>query len=241
MDNNLKASSEGREISLKEQGYEGFTKIPKEDFHIKSNNELIAYTTTNKWSGNGTNESPFVVVDYVSDNLNILKTNYHIIFRNCIFDVMNLQKCKNVHYHNCKIKSLNLTLCSNIKTNSSHISILNLRGLTHSQFIKCKIDKLFNDFSRENVFEDCKMSQSTKEAVNTSILEQAGIKNIAILLPLILIPLVPFLFYIDYIPSIPTLLPIYLIFLSGFVIILLTSLMIWYKFHKAEKQPSKII
>ncbi len=238
---NLKAPIESKDNFLKKQGFPDFKSIRKEDFDIKSNKQLIGFITTNNWTGNGTYENPFVVLDHVFDDFNILGVNNYVVFRNCIFNIVNLQKCKNLKFYNCKFNNFNLIVCSNIKINLSHISMLNMRGLKRSQFIECKIDSVFNDFSKANSFENCELDQQNKDNIKKNILEKTDIKSISVIIPFTLLPAIPLILYLYYIPFTPLLLPLYIILLSGVSIILLACSVIWYKFYNAEKQPNKII
>jgi len=143
------------------------TTYSEEDIYQKAINE--------KWIGNGTSEEPFIIESShsFSDSSVIKNTSLHILIRNCEFNLLSLRKCKNFKFERCEFEVLGLSKCSemsvkncsfkhsleirfghNLQIQNSHIPFLIFSMCYENYFKTCTIAKIFNYFSRANIFEN---------------------------------------------------------------------------------------
>lgn len=140
-----------------------------------SENDLYQKAMDEKWAGNGTYENPFIVESNysLSDKSIIKNTSLHILIRNCEFDFLTFKRCKNIKFEGCTFDVLGLSKCSEIKIKEcsfkhsleiryghnlqiqdSHIPFLIFSMCYENHFKTCTITKIYNYFSRANIFEN---------------------------------------------------------------------------------------
>ncbi|MFW9873745.1 MAG: hypothetical protein ACFFG0_11625 [Candidatus Thorarchaeota archaeon] len=142
--------------------------------------ELKRISIENKWSGKGTEDSPYIIESsfesYLEHFTFINSSFFHFIFRNCQFKniVLHLERCQYLAFENCTFSKeviigdsnelllkdcsfsdkITLTRCHDIKIELCSIIYLEL-DLSHNNFIKkCRIAKLYNYLSRGNSLEN---------------------------------------------------------------------------------------
>lgn len=142
------------------------TVYSEEDIYQRAKDEM--------WIGEGTSENPFIIdsIHSFSDNSIIKNTSLHILIRNCELNLLSLKKCKNFKFEKCTFDVLGLSKCSemnvkncsfkhsleiryghNLQIQDSHIPFLIFSMCYENYFKSCTITKIFNYFSRANIFE----------------------------------------------------------------------------------------
>jgi len=140
-----------------------------------SETDLFQKATNEKWVGNGTSENPFIIESShsLSGKSVIKNTSLHILIRNCEFDFLSFKRCKNIKFEGCTFDVLGLSKCSEIKVKNcsfshslevryghnlqiqdSHIPFLIFSMCYENHFKRCTIMKIYNYFSRANIFEN---------------------------------------------------------------------------------------
>lgn len=140
-----------------------------------SENDLFQKATNEKWVGNGTYEKPFIIesTHSLANKSIIKKTSLHILIRNCEFDFLSFKRCKNIKFEGCAFDVLGLSKCSemkvenctfrhsleiryghNLQIQDSHIPFLIFSMCYENHFKRCTIMKIYNYFSRANIFEN---------------------------------------------------------------------------------------
>jgi len=143
------------------------TTYSEEDIYQRAKDET--------WIGEGTSENPFIIesTHSFSEKSIIKNTSLHILIKNCEFDILSLKKCKNFKFERCEFEVLGLSKCSemnvkncsfnhsleiryghNLQIQDSHIPFLIFSMCYENYFKSCTITKIFNYFSRANIFEN---------------------------------------------------------------------------------------
>lgn len=156
------------EIILK---FSSYTKYSEADLHQMAVDE--------KWIGDGTSENPYMIesTHSLSDKSVIINSSSHIVIRNCEFDFLSLKKSKNFKFEGCFFDVLELSKCfkiitkncsfkhslsirfsHNLQIQNSHIQILIFSMCYENRFNNCTIPKIYNHFSRANIFENINTS-----------------------------------------------------------------------------------
>ena len=139
-----------------------------------SEDDIYQKAMDENWVGNGTSENPYVIesTHSLSDQSIIKKSSLHILIKNCTFNTISLKRCKNLEFEGCSFEYMALSKCSEIVIgNCSFKKILTLR-YSHDLYIRdshipflifsmcyenhfkvCIIAKIFNYFTRANIFE----------------------------------------------------------------------------------------
>lgn len=143
-----------------------YTRYSETDIYQKAINE--------NWIGNGTSKSPFIIesTHSLSDQSLIKNTSLHFLINNCTFKSLTLNRCKNLKFEGCTFEVLGLNKCSgitldncsfkttlelrfshNLHIQGSHIPFLIFSMSYENHFKTCTINKIYNHFSRANIFE----------------------------------------------------------------------------------------
>lgn len=144
-----------------------YTKYSETDLLQKANDE--------KWIGDGSTGSPFIIESTHSflDQSTINKSSLHMIMKNCNFKTFMLSRCKNIKFEECTFEYLALSKCSKIKIKNCSFQITLEFRYSHNSYVQdsqipflifsmcyenhfkaCKITKVYNYFSRANIFEE---------------------------------------------------------------------------------------
>ena len=158
-----------------------YTRYSEDDINQKAIDE--------KWVGNGTSEDPFVIESTHSlSDQSIIKSSLHILIKNCTFKTIFLKRCKNLEFEGCSFEYLALSKSSGIIiSNCSFKETLELRyshtlGIHDSQipflifsmcyenrFNSCTITKIYNYFTRANIFENINAPEDFKNLVEVGM------------------------------------------------------------------------
>lgn len=135
---------------------------------------LLQKALDNEWTGKGTTEDPYIIENkHPFPPQSIIKdTAIHINIKNCTFEILTLNRCKNIRFYACTFEVLELRKCSDIligncsfkvkldltrsrkvQTSDSLIPLLFLFLCYENHFKKCAISRVHNHFSRGNTFE----------------------------------------------------------------------------------------
>ena len=140
-----------------------------------SENDIYQKAIDEKWVGNGTSENPFIIesTHSLSDQSIIKSSSLHILIKNCTFKTILFKKCENLKFEGCSFEHVALSKCSriilgncsfketlelryshNLCIQDSHIPFLIFTACYENRFKTCTITKIFNYFSRANIFEN---------------------------------------------------------------------------------------
>jgi len=140
-----------------------------------SENDLYQKAINEKWVGNGTSENPFIIENTHSlpDHSIIKSSSLHILIKNCTFKMISFKSCKNIKFEGCSFEYAALSKCSRINLGNcsfketlelryshnlciqdSHIPFLIFSMCYENHFKTCTITRIFNAFSRANIFEN---------------------------------------------------------------------------------------
>jgi len=139
-----------------------------------SENDIYKKAINEKWVGNGTSETPFIIesTHSLSDQSIIKSSSLHILIKNCTFKTIFLNRCKNFKFEGCSFEYVALSKCSriilgncsfketlelryshNLCIQDSRIPFLIFSMCYENRFKTCTITKIYNHFSRANIFE----------------------------------------------------------------------------------------
>lgn len=155
-----------------------------------SEDDIYQKAVDENWVGDGTSETPFVIEDThsLSDQSKIEKSSLHILIKNCAFNTIFLKKCKNLEFEGCSFEYMTLSKCSEIVigngsfkeslairgshdlyVSDSRVPFLIFSGCYKNKFKACTIAKIFNYFSRGNVFENIESPKKFKDNVEVGM------------------------------------------------------------------------
>lgn len=81
-----------------------------------SETDIYQKAINEKWIGNGTSETPFIIesTHSFSDQSIIKSSSLHILVKNCTFKTISLKMCNNFKFEGCSFEYLALSKCSRI-------------------------------------------------------------------------------------------------------------------------------